>query len=588
MSDPTPPEPDGTIDHSILRRVGETLAKRYTLEGVIGVGGMAAVYRGRHRNGNKVAVKILHPELSVYKDMKERFLREGYVANRVEHEGAVRVLDDDTADDGSVFLVMELLQGETLEQRIERAGGTLSAGEICGFTRQLLAVLVGAHEKGIVHRDLKPENLFITTAGVLKVLDFGIARLADGTRQATKTGRVMGTPVYMAPEQARGESKKVDHRTDLWAVGAILYRCLTGSFVHEAETPELTRIHAATRPAMSLRDVLPSTNPRLIELVDRALRWNIEDRWPSAAEMLANVPMPGDASRPAAAQSAAKAAAAATVIDPLAPPSSVDVVVRTDESQETTTPFLRVPAPARIAPTLDDPREELTEVGVPLSAALLPPGGASIPSGPQRAPRKGASRGLIAAASAAFGVFAILAIVVVATSSASDTPASAASAELASSYTLPTTTAAAAVPSAAALVAASATVTSAPINVNALPPATGTVAARVAQRPATGTAGATPAAAPRASVVTQAPWIHANSQTTGVTTSANVRVICTPGCDDIRLGGIQIGRGAGAIDAVLSSPGRKALTCVAGNVRRDAVIDVPEGTLLIVNVSMSD
>jgi serine/threonine-protein kinase len=274
------------IPAQVQQRIGKTLCRKYTLEKVIGLGGMAAVYRGVHRNGNKVAVKVLHTELSVYKDVRERFLREGYVANKVDHPAIVRVLDDDVAEDGAVFIVMELLEGESLEEHIVKKGGSLSANEAVPFVCQLLDVLVAAHAQGIVHRDLKPENLFVMQRdGSLKVLDFGIARLNEGSHQKTRTGRVLGTPAFMAPEQARGETKLVGPRTDIWAVGAILFRALTGRFVHEAPTPEMCMIYAATKPAPSLCSVAPWTAAPLGEIVDRALAENVDDRWPTAAAM---------------------------------------------------------------------------------------------------------------------------------------------------------------------------------------------------------------------------------------------------------------------------------------------------------------
>lgn len=280
------PEPaDDSLRQQLERRIGQTLCGRYTLEKLLGIGGMASVYRGTHRNGNRVAVKVLHTELCASREIRERFLREGYVANRVDHPGAVRVLDDDTAD-GIVFLVMELLEGETLEAHILRRGGCLSAREAVPLACQVLDVLAAAHEKGIVHRDIKPENLFIEQRdGSVKVLDFGIARLEDKTRQATRTGRVMGTPVYMAPEQARGETKLVDGQTDVWAVGAVLLRALTGRFVHEAETPEMTLVLAATQSAPRLRDLLPGADVQIAEIVDRALATNKAERWRSATAM---------------------------------------------------------------------------------------------------------------------------------------------------------------------------------------------------------------------------------------------------------------------------------------------------------------
>src|ERR1700679_2748776 len=160
-------------------RLGTTLRGKYRLDRVLGIGGMATVFAATHRNQAELAVKVLHPELSLREDLKKRFLREGYVANSVKHSGAVMVLDDAIAEDGSAFLVMELLRGGTLETRCEQAAQTLSSRVVTAAVIELLPVLIAAHEKSIVHRDLKPGNLFVTTEGTIKVLDFGIARLRD-------------------------------------------------------------------------------------------------------------------------------------------------------------------------------------------------------------------------------------------------------------------------------------------------------------------------------------------------------------------------------------------------------------------------
>src|SRR5690606_21900540 len=160
--------------------------------------------------------------LSLEEETRSRFLREGYVANTIGHPGAVNVVDDDTAEDGSAFIDMELLDGESVEQRAIRQGGTRGANEALTEIDELHAVLAMAHEKDIVHRDIKPENLFITSLGQLKVLDFGIARLNQGDTGSTRAGSFMGTPAFSAPEQARGRWNEVDARTDLYAVGATL------------------------------------------------------------------------------------------------------------------------------------------------------------------------------------------------------------------------------------------------------------------------------------------------------------------------------------------------------------------------------
>jgi serine/threonine-protein kinase len=265
-------------------RVGQTLRSKWTLEGLLGVGGMAAVYAARHRNASRGAVKLLHPALAHDPGVCSRFLREGYVANTVEHAGVVRVLDDDTCEDGTVFLVMELLEGETVEQRATRKGGRLSAEEVLSIADQLLDVLVAAHAKGILHRDVKPENIFLTTEGRLKVLDFGIAKVRDATRSsATQTGTTMGTPAFMAPEQALGRTREVDHRTDLWAAGATMFTLLTGRYVHEGESGNEVLVRAATQRAPSVAQVAPDVPGVVADVVDRALAFERDARFTDAA-----------------------------------------------------------------------------------------------------------------------------------------------------------------------------------------------------------------------------------------------------------------------------------------------------------------
>lgn len=271
------------------RRVGETIGGKWHLDRVIGVGGMAAVYEATHRNRNRVAIKLLHPALSLEEGTRHRFLREGYVANTIRHSGAVQVLDDDVTQDGHAFLVMELLRGESVEERLHRKGGALEMHEALSIMEQLLDVLEAAHDQNVVHRDIKPDNLFLTDDGKLKVLDFGIARLHQGNQRATKVGSFMGTPAFCAQEQARGRWDEVDHRTDLYSVGATLFTCLTGTHVHEAETSSEQLALAIGATARSLADVMPHAPRELVELVDTALSYDKEDRFQSARAMRAAV-----------------------------------------------------------------------------------------------------------------------------------------------------------------------------------------------------------------------------------------------------------------------------------------------------------
>src|SRR5262245_49973556 len=207
-------DPVEALKKTAAARVGALLKGKYTLERLLGVGGMSAVYRAVHRNGNRVAVKILHPKISADSDVQRRFLQEGYAANNVDHPGVVRVLDDDIADDGSTFVVMELLEGETLGQQADRSGGTLPHRVVMSAAHQLLDVLAAAREKGILHRDIKPDNIFMTADGALKLLDFGLARMLDGPSfgNSTVDGTVFGTPAFMPPEQALGDKAEIDHQ----------------------------------------------------------------------------------------------------------------------------------------------------------------------------------------------------------------------------------------------------------------------------------------------------------------------------------------------------------------------------------------
>jgi serine/threonine protein kinase len=170
----------------------------------LGIGGMAVVYAATHRNKKRFAVKLLHADLSINMEIRSRFLREGYVANTVNHPAAVAMLDDDVAEDGVAFLVMELLEGAAVDVLCEVHGERLPLPAVLSIADQVLDVLVAAHAKSVVHRDIKPANVFVTTDGSVKVLDFGIARLRGISSEqfATIGGTVFGTPAFMAPEQA--------------------------------------------------------------------------------------------------------------------------------------------------------------------------------------------------------------------------------------------------------------------------------------------------------------------------------------------------------------------------------------------------
>jgi serine/threonine-protein kinase len=269
-------------------RIGCVLRGKWRIDHLLGIGGMAAVYAGTHRNGKRGAIKLLHLELSLDAAARSRFLQEGYVANKVAHPGAVSVLDDDVAEDGSVFLVMELLEGRTLEKISQsRPTQTLETAEVLAVAVEILDVLAAAHDKGIVHRDLKPDNIFITHDGRLKVLDFGLARVREiqPSAHTTKAGEAMGTPAFMPPEQALGNWDSVDARTDLWAVGAMLFTLLTGRLVHVADTINKLLLAAMTKPAPPIRSIQPDVPKAVAAIIDRALAFERNERWPDARAM---------------------------------------------------------------------------------------------------------------------------------------------------------------------------------------------------------------------------------------------------------------------------------------------------------------
>ncbi len=275
------------IQERSRQRVGSLVKEKWRLDALLGVGGTAAVFAATHRNGKRAAIKMLHAQLSTNEELVARFLREGYAANKLDHPGVVSVLDDDRTEDGAVFLVMELLDGYSLERHARPGTELLPIDQVLRLGDELLDVLAVAHSKGVIHRDIKPANLFLTREGRLKVLDFGIARLAErlDDQTATQTGATIGTPAFMPPEQARGRWSIVDARTDIWSVGATLFAMLAGTRPRRAETVNEELLLAMTQPVPSLASLAPQLPPQLVALVDRALAFEMDQRWADARTM---------------------------------------------------------------------------------------------------------------------------------------------------------------------------------------------------------------------------------------------------------------------------------------------------------------
>jgi serine/threonine-protein kinase len=275
---------DETLGWSTLP-LGTVLLEKYRVDRVLGVGGTAVVYAVTHRNRRRFALKMLRPDLSLRPDVRARFAREGYVANTVEHPSVVDVLDDDVDERGSVFLVMELLDGLSLDQLCTAPFSALPPREALELADRLLDALEHAHRRSVVHRDIKPSNLFVTREGELKVLDFGVARLRDASIEATHAGTTLGTPAFMAPEQAAARGGGVDARSDVWAVGATLFTLLSGRHVHEGENARQVLVRCATEPPRTLVSVMPDAPPELVALLDGALRMDPDERFASASAM---------------------------------------------------------------------------------------------------------------------------------------------------------------------------------------------------------------------------------------------------------------------------------------------------------------
>ncbi|MEA2748263.1 MAG: eukaryotic-like serine/threonine-protein kinase [Myxococcales bacterium] len=274
--------------------VGKTIAGRYILRGLLGHGGMGAVYEAEHVGlGKRAAIKFVDPEFATDEKVVARFAREARAMSAIESAHIVTVFDAGT-EDGRPYLVMELLRGEDLGQRLRRLT-RIPLGEAMHVIAQVLKGLARAHAAGIVHRDLKPDNVFLVKGDTdplfAKIVDFGISKIErprDTTSPLALTGRgtVLGTPFYMSPEQAQA-SPDVDRRTDLYSVGAILFECLTGRPPHTGESYEQVILSICMRDAPEVRAIEPSVPAPISAFVARALARDRAKRFASAEAMLA-------------------------------------------------------------------------------------------------------------------------------------------------------------------------------------------------------------------------------------------------------------------------------------------------------------
>jgi serine/threonine protein kinase len=277
---------------SIQVREGDLLAGKYRVERVLGVGGMGIVVAARHEELDKlVAIKFVRDESLASDEAVERFLRESRSAARLKSEHVARVLDVGRLETGAPFMVMEFLEGSDLGQILTR-DGPMAVDMAAELMLQVCEAVAEAHAAGIVHRDLKPENLFLTrTVGgspKMKVLDFGVSKstslTSDGKGALTRTRAILGSPLYMAPEQMRS-SRDVDARIDVWALGVVLFELLTSRSPFEAETmPELC-LKVVGEPPLSMTELRPGLPPAIVAVVARCLEKDREKRYANAAEL---------------------------------------------------------------------------------------------------------------------------------------------------------------------------------------------------------------------------------------------------------------------------------------------------------------
>jgi serine/threonine protein kinase len=273
--------------------VSGLVAGKYEVVRLIGRGGMGSVWEGRHVSlGTKVAIKFIDKQHAESEEARSRFVNEARAAATIETKHAIRIFDHGMTEEGRPYIVMEMLVGEALDARLERLG-QISLQETARVLGQVCRALQRAHGAGIIHRDLKPENIFLVHASddddeTAKVLDFGIAKImgppGTGLTSSTKTGAVLGTPYYMSPEQARG-LKNLDYRSDLWSLGVIAYRCVTGRLPFEGESVGDLLVKICTSPPPQPSLTMPELPSSFDAWFFRALAREPADRFASATEL---------------------------------------------------------------------------------------------------------------------------------------------------------------------------------------------------------------------------------------------------------------------------------------------------------------
>ncbi|MCC6999260.1 MAG: serine/threonine protein kinase [Deltaproteobacteria bacterium] len=313
-------------------RTGQVLGGNYRLGRLIGEGGMGSVYEADHvRLPKRFAIKLLNPQVLGNREVFERFQREAMIASELGDQHIVQVFDFNYTTEGAPFMVLELLTGDDLARRLE--SGRLTLGATCDLLKQLAKALGAAHARGIVHRDLKPANLFLARqkdgTQVVKVLDFGISKVLEAGGGATRTGALLGTPSYMAPEQAQGNVSEIDVRTDVFAVGAILYECLTGQIAFQAPTVAGIVYQVCHVTPVSIESLVSDIPAAVVEVVNRALAKGRTERYQSMRALTDDfVLAAGSQGSPGVGRVALERASGATVRSPTTIGASIGEVAR--------------------------------------------------------------------------------------------------------------------------------------------------------------------------------------------------------------------------------------------------------------------